>query len=204
MHMIEILLLAASSCIDAMGATVSYRVSGIRFPIASVLVMTFVHGMGMAFALFFADAVLPFSTETCIKIGAVLLICFGLMGLARAALTDDRKKRLANRFKFLSLFLDETAADKDGSRSLSCKETLPVSLAVATDAFAVGICAGPTLSDGGKIITAAVTLGVCFVLILAGRAFGKGLHRLMGGRFDLSYIQGTFLLLMGFYMLFTK
>lgn len=204
MHIIEILMLACSSCLDAMGATVSYRVSGIRFPLSSVAVMTVVHGAGMAFALFFADAVLPFSTDTCIKIGAVLLIAFGVMGLMRAGLSDNAKERIINRFGFLSLFLDETKADTDGSRSLSCKETLPVSLAVATDAFAVGICVGPSLSDGGKILTALVTLAVCFVLILTGRAFGKGLRRLMGDRFDLSYIQGSFLVLMGIYMLVTK
>lgn len=204
MHLIEILVLAASSCLDAMGAAVSYRVSGIKFPLPSVVVMTLVHGAGMAFALFFADAVLPFSTQTCVKIGAVLLILFGIFGLWRAMMSEQAKGRIINRFRFLSLFFDEKYADKDCSRSLSCKETLPVSLAVATDAFAVGICVGPSLSDSGKIITALVTLFVCFALVTAGLAFGKGLRKLLGDRFDLGFIQGSFLLLMGFYMLFTK
>lgn len=204
MHMIEILALAASSCIDAMGAAVSYRVSGIRFPLRAVIVMTLVHGAGMAFALFFADAVLPFSTDTCVKIGAVLLIFFGIFGLWRAVISESTKERILKRFRFLSLFLDERYADKDCSHSLSCKEALPVSLAVATDAFAVGICVGTALSTQGKLLTALVTLVVCFVLIVIGLAFAKGLRRLLGDSLRLDFIQGSFLLLMGFYMLFTK
>ena len=74
MTITEIMLMALASCFDAMSVSVSYRISGIGFPLRCVAVMTLIHGFGMAFALFLADAVLPFSPETCIKLGAVLIL----------------------------------------------------------------------------------------------------------------------------------
>lgn len=204
MSFTEIIMLAAASCFDAMGATVSYRASGIRFPLSAQLVMTFIHGAGMAFALFLAEAVLPFSPDVCIKIGAVVLILLGVFGIVRASLDNKKKKELSQKAGLLGVIFDETAADRDGSRSLSCIEAVPVSLAVATDAFAVGVCVGPSLSFDEKLITAGVTLVVCFVLLTVGLCFAKGIRRVLRERFELSFIQGAFLLLMGVYMLFTK
>ncbi len=204
MSFFEILMLAVASCFDAMGVAVSYRASGIRFPLSAQLVMTIIHGVGMAFALFLAQAVLPCSPEACIKVGAVVLLLLGVFGIIRASLDKRKKSELASRVGALGVIFDETAGDRDGSRSLSCIEAIPVSLAVATDAFAVGVCVGPSLDFNEKLITAGATLLACFVLLSVAMCFAKGIRRLFGERFELSFVQGAFLLLMGIYMLFTK
>ena len=154
MTITEIMLMALASCFDAMSVSVSYRISGIGFPLRCVAVMTLIHGFGMAFALFLADAVLPFSPETCIKLGAVLILLFGITGIIRPLLSKlDEKKNgeLRTRSRLLALLIDETTADIDCSKTLSVKECIPLSLAVASDAMAVGICTGPSLSMAGKI-----------------------------------------------------
>ncbi len=207
MTITEIMLMALASCFDAMSVSVSYRISGIGFPLRCVAVMTLIHGFGMAFALFLADAVLPFSPETCIKLGAVLILLFGITGIIRPVLSKlDEKNNgeLRTRSRLLALLIDETTADIDCSKTLSVKECIPLSLAVASDAMAVGICTGPSLSMAGKIFTSTATLAVCFFLVLIGRNLGTQINRRLGGKFNLSYIQGGFLLLLGLYMLIGK
>ena len=207
MSIIEIMLMALASCFDAMSVSVSYRISGIGFPLRCVMTMTFIHGLGMAFALFLADAVLPFSPQTCIKLGAVLILMFGITGILKPILSRiDRKQggKLSKSSRAMALLIDETTADTDNSRSLSVKECIPLSLAVASDAMAVGICTGPSLSTGGKIFTSSATFVVCLILVLIGRNLGTQINRRLGGRFDLSCIQGGFLLLLGMYMLIFK
>lgn len=207
MNLAEILFMAFASCFDAMTVSISYRTSGIEFPLRSVAAMTLIHGLGMAFALFAADAVLPFSPEVCIRIGAVLIILIGLLGVIRPALSAADKKRdgaLSQGSRLLALLMDETKADRDLSKSLSVKECIPLSLAVASDACAVGICVGPSLDSLGKLFTSGATLVVCFILVLFGRSIGAAIHSRLGGRSFLCYVQGGFLLALGLYMLIGK
>ncbi len=187
MQFFEILLLASASCLDAMGTAISYRVSGIKFTVGSVAVMTFIHGAGMALSLFLSDAFLPFSPEVCVKLGAVFLIFMGIAGLMRA-----------------SGQLDPDNDKKTGAKTLRAAEALTVSLGVATDAFVVGISTGPMLDTTEKILTATITLFVCLALIIFGITLGKGLGRVFGNRAWLSFAQGIFLMFMGGFMLITK
>lgn len=207
MNLIEIMLMAFASCFDAFAVSVSYKTSGIAFPLRSVIVMTLIHGLAMVFALFAADAVLPFPPETCIVIGAVLIIVIGALGIIKPLISSADKKlggAISRRSKLLALFIDETKADCDCSKVLSVKECIPLSFAVASDACAVGICVGPSLNTQNKLLTSISTLIVCFILILIGRLLGDGIHKKLGNKFNLSYIQGSFLLLLGLYMLIGK
>ncbi len=187
MQFFEILLLAAASCLDAMGTAISYRVSGIKFTVGAVVIMTLIHGAGMALSLFLSDAFLPFSPEVCVKLGATLLIFMGIAGLMRASgqiQSDDNKK--------------------PRTKTLRAAESLTVSLGVATDAFVVGISTGPMLDTAEKILTATITLFVCLLLIILGITLGRGLGRMFGNKAWLSFTQGIFLMLMGGFMAFTK
>ena len=95
----------------------------------------------------------------------------------------------------LRLYLDDTAADFDNSKSLSTAEAAALSLAGSLDSAAIGLSSG---FSGISPLSASVCAFLCgFIAILIGNLTGKKISSL---HHDFSWVGGVMLILFALFI----
>lgn len=193
------LLLVVAVTLDVFLVACSYGVSGIRIGRGAAWIIAAVLGLAMAgsAAIRLAAPGVPWE-----RIGAFVLIGAGICTLfpntLKAALRwlGGGRKLSFSCFDIgfvLEVYLDETQADADASKVLSCREAWFLALAFSFDSLACGLGAG---LSGASALRAA---GMCLVCGLCAIEGGSRLGRRMVRRcrWDLSFLSGVVLVILG-------
>ena len=183
--MIGACLLALAVSVDVFFAAMGCRMSGIRIPKRSALLVSLFDTAVMGAALLFSGWLGKHVTVSLFELGGVLLIggmgFLQIVGEGIKALLKEKPIRRRTMGLMIEICLDETAADTDGSKVLGVREVPAYAAALSLDALAAGIGAGFALPEGLLCMGLMLVLG--FVLTLLGNRAGhlSGKWRMVGG-----------------------
>lgn len=181
------LLLVLALVTDAFLACFAYGTEKIRIPFRSALL---IGGIGTGVLLLSLFAAAPFQyilpQNLCSIIGACLIFLIGLLSSCQNLLkTILRKKANACQqlgFRWsgisfaLTVYLDETKADADCSKTLSLREAATLGAVLSLDSFGIGFGSGFLEHDFLFLVFSSLFLHIAAILLacyLGRRAAGK-------------------------------
>lgn len=194
------LLLAVTVSVDTMLAAAAYSGSGIRIPMRSAAVINAAGAAVLGLSLLLSDLLCGFiSPEICRIAGFAVLTSIGTANVLKS-LTRNAVRRFAGRELRLSaaglmirLYLDDTAADCDCSKSLSVREAAALAAASSLDSAATGLSSG--ICGIRPLYAVLFTFTVGTVAFFLGNKAGRKISSLP---MDLSWTGGLFLILFAF------
>lgn len=199
------LFLAFIVSIDTYLAAAAYCNSGIRIPILSAAVINLLSGAvlfislrlsGILHEFVSADFFHTLSVGILTFIGAVTIFKSLIRSLsAHLSEKGDISLKMGKSPIVLKLYLDETAADFDNSKSLSAVEAAALALASSFDSAAIGLSSGFAVSSPLSASVCAVFCG--FIAILLGNLTGKKISSL---HHDFSWVGGVMLILFALFI----
>lgn len=206
--MLVITLLVLAVCIDSFATSITYGIGKIKIPFHCTLLINIIGAAMLAASLMLADFISDRISINSIKIlSGGLLFIMGAVNLffpfIKSIFTHCKGKELTNfalvkKSILLVIFLDETKADLDRSKSLSVKEACFLGVALSVDSLASGFSGGLGICQGYFIYGVLL----CFFLGLIGINLGARIGRLISlrvsNRLDLSFLSGILLILLGF------
>lgn len=205
--MIQEIILVLAVCTDAFIAAAAYGAGNIRIPVISAFIISVIGTAVLTGSLLLSSAlggVIP--ENVCRWLGFALLLCIGIVSLCQNTLKAlIRKLKGDKRLSFrlfsinfvIEVYLDETKADIDCSKSLSCKEALTLAAALSADSLASGVGAG--LCGVNILRTAVLSMLLGMAAVASGSAAGRALRK----KAELSWLSGAFLILLAFSKLLT-
>ncbi len=199
--MTEDLLLVLAMITDTFFVSLSYAASKIKIPVSSAVVISFISSAVLTLSLLLSKLILPlFPTEYCRIFGAVILGVIGLVQFSRNGLKTILRKHSGNgSLSFscfdigfvISVYLDETKADSDASKTLSTKEAVPLSVALSVDSLCGGLAAG--ISGNGILSVGILSFLFGLLSVASGRRIGKQINN---KNIDLSWLSGIILIVL--------
>ena len=197
--MAQEIILAVIVSIDTCLAAGAYCNSGIKIPIISAFVINIIGATVLGASLILSDAAGSFiSAELCRMAGFIVLTLIGvttiLKSIVRALvkrLTDNGGLSLktSGGDLVIKLYLDDTAADMDNSKTLSAAEAAALALASSFDSAATGLSCGFT--DISPLRAAVFTFFAGFAALAIGGIMGK---KISSADRDLSWLGGVLLI----------
>lgn len=206
--MLVITLLVLAVCIDSFATSITYGIGKIKIPFHCTLLINIIGAAMLSASLMLADFISDRISINSIKIlSGGLLFIMGAVNLffpfIKSIFTHCKGKELTNfalvkKSILLVIFLDETKADLDKSKSLSVKEACFLGVALSVDSLASGFSGGLGICQGYFIYGVLL----CFFLGLIGINLGAKIGRLISlrvsNRLDLSFLSGILLIILGF------
>ncbi len=205
--MLAAFLLVIAICIDAFTTSITYGIGGIKIPTISALIISFMGTVFLTVSLFFAKVISGYiSPQLCITLSVSLLILIGVTNLfqntIKAYLRKNKKKNvrfsLFNISFVIDIFLDETKADIDNSKTLSAMEALMLGFALSVDSLATGFCAGLSVVSIPEAIALCFLIG--FLAVSLGCFIGEKVSKRT--KVDLSWLSGVTLIILAVSKLF--
>lgn len=201
--MIEEIFLALIVSLDTYLVAATYSNSEIKIPPLSASIISAISAGILGISVKFSDFLGEFiPTEICQITGLIILTVIGMItvfkSLIRCLVKNlSGKKALSLRMNGfglgISIYLDDTAADIDKSKSLSAYEAAALALTSSLDSAATGINCG--FSGINPITAALLTLIAGFFAIIFGGLTGKKISSL---RHDFSWVGGVLLIIFAF------
>lgn len=198
--MYDEIFLAVIVSLDTYLASVAYRNNGIKIPVPSMIVLSFISAFMLGVSLEFSDFIGRFiPVGTCRICGAVIISAIGVMTIFKSVIRSitghiSRKGEIFVRSgKYgivLKLYLDETTADFDNSKVLSVAEASALALASSLDSTATGISSG--FAGINPVFSFIFTLIAGITAIILGNITGKKLSSM---NHDFSWIGGVLLII---------
>lgn len=195
------ILLAIIVSVDTYLAAAAYCNSGIRIPAASGFIINLVGAAVLCLSLMLSELLGRFiSPEVFSLLGFAVLTAIGVITIFKSLvrslvrrLTECRElsMKMGGAGIVVKLYLDDTAADLDHSKSLSPWEAAALALASSLDSAAIGISSG--FSDIRPVFGAVSVFLAGFLAMAMGNLTGKKISSL---NHDLSWVGGV--LLIGF------
>ena len=199
--MLESLLLVCAISVDSFVSSFAYGSNKIKISVLPALILDLVSTLFLAVSLFAATFIKQYIPgSVCTAIGFITLFSIGIFnffqGTVKAYLKRRERSSKQVRFKLfdiqfaLDIYIDETKADVDNSKTLSIKEALYLAVALSIDSLAIGV------ASGFKTINIPFTLGLCFVLNICITYLGFLLGKVFRDRskLDLSWLGGLILM----------
>ncbi|MCD7811075.1 MAG: manganese efflux pump [Ruminococcus sp.] len=194
------IFLALIVSLDTYLAAAAYSDSEIRIPPLSALIISFTGAAVLGISLKFSELLSRFiASGICSAAGLIILIVIGIITMFKSFIRclikrlsgEGRDSLKINGFGLgISIYLDETAADIDSSKSLSAYEAAALALASSLDSAATGINCGFT---GIQPLPAAIfTFVAGFLAIILGGLTGKKISSM---RHDFSWVGGAMLII---------
>ena len=198
--MLSEIIIALTVSIDTLLAAASYCVSGIHIPLKSAAVIDLSGALILGLSVLFSDMLCLFiSPEICSLAGFAVLTSIGTATVLKS-ITRSAVKRLAGRELKLNragliirLYLDDTAADYDCSKSLSVKEAAALAAASSLDSAATGLSSG--FSGIRPLYAAVFTFAAGALAFFLGNKLGRKISSLT---IDLSWTGGLLLIVFAF------
>ena len=204
--MLTDILLVLATVTDTFLASLSYGSGGIRIPLSSALILSAVSTFMLSVSVSLSHTLGAFiSPEVCTVISCAMLFMIGSVQLFQKGLKSLLKKHSGSgklSFKLLdigfvvSVYIDETQADSDRSKTLSPRESLSLAAALSVDSVSGGIGAGFSEINILRITFLSFTL--CMLSVFLGGMLGRRINR--KGR-DMSWVSGIFLILLALFKL---
>lgn len=201
----ETILLVLTLSIDAFVASLAYGTNKIKIPIKSIVFIDIMCAIFLALSMLLAISfkkILPINVASTISF--ILLIILGIYYLFESIIKkylnkkSSKKKqvklKLFNLWLIIDIYIDETKADLDNSKTISLNEALYLAIALSIDSIAIGFGTG----IGNINYFAVIILSLIWDII----AIWSGLF--LGEKFtekinvDLSWLSGILLILLAF------
>ena len=173
--MLKALLLVIAVSADSLAAAIGLGSAKIKIPLVSALVISIISTASLSVSVLFADAIELFlPPAVCRWVSFALLLLLGLYSLLNDTIKKAIKQRRRKKESFaINLYLDETAADKDNSKSLSVAEAAALAVALSADSLITGVSAGLTTEN--IIVLTAISLVFGMASIILGCYIGRKL-----------------------------
>ncbi|MBO5318414.1 MAG: manganese efflux pump [Ruminococcus sp.] len=199
------LFLAVIVSVDTYLAAAAYCNSGIRIPIISAAVINLLSGAVLFLALRLSGILREFvSADFFHTLSVGILTFIGAVTIFKSLVRSlssfisekgDISLKMGKSPIVLKLYLDETAADFDNSKSLSAGEAAALALASSSDSAAIGLSSGFSEISPLSASVCAVLCG--FIAILIGNLTGKKISSL---HHDFSWVGGVMLILFALFI----
>ena len=197
--MLQEVILALIVSFDTYLVAAAYCNSGIKIPLVSAAVINLTGAAVLGLSLLISDIAGSFiPAELCRTLGLIVLTSIGVITVFKS-LVRILVRRLSQRGELslrtgssglvLKLCLDDTAADTDGSKTLSPAEAAALALASSLDSAATGLSCG--FCGVSPLRTAALTFIAGFAAIAAGSLTGR---KVSASDRDLSWLGGVLLI----------
>lgn len=197
--MLNEVILALIVSFDTYLVAAAYCNSGIRIPPASAAVINLTGAAVLGLSLLLSDIAGCFiPAELCRTLGLIVLTSIGVITVFKSLVRIlvrrlSRKGELSLRTGssglVIKLYLDDTAADIDNSKTLSPAEAAALALASSLDSAATGLSCG--FCGISPLRTALFTFAAGFAAIAAGSLTGR---KISASERDLSWLGGILLI----------
>lgn len=204
----ETLLLVLTLSIDAFVASMAYGTNGIKIPIKSIIFIDIVCAVFLTLSMFLAVSlkkVLPPNLASTISF--ILLIMLGIYYLFESIIKGYLKKRsfktkqvklkLFNIWLIIDIYIDETRADFDNSKSINLKEALYLATALSIDSIAIGFGTG----IGEINYFAVIVLSLIWDIIALWSGLFLGRKFVEKTNVNLSWLSGILLIILALFKL---
>lgn len=203
--LIQDLMLVSAVSVDALIAAFSYGAGRIRIPAYSAFIISFICSLILTASIILSSllgGMIP--DRLCRAAGAGLLTVMGTVSLFQNMLKNALRKRQGEgglKFSFFNIdfvicvYLDETKADCDSSKTLSAKEAVTLALALSADSLASGFGAGTWRRQYNKNSPDKPCCGIGFY---CGRQFFRSERRACK-KPRLSRLSGAILIILGLF-----
>ncbi|MBO4878439.1 MAG: manganese efflux pump [Ruminococcus sp.] len=201
--MYQEIMTAVVVSIDIFLSSMACCSGGIRIPPLSAAVIGIICASVMAAAVTVSGLVSGMLSENlCETLSCAVLTALGVINITKS-LSRSFLRRLAGREELslhlggcsiaMRLYLDDTAADLDSSKTLSVPEAAAMALAGSFDCAAAGLSCGGEVSP---VTTSLCTLATGITAIFLGTLAGRKISSRLG---DLSWAGGIILILFALY-----
>ncbi len=196
--MLKIILLTIAVSTDSFAASVGMGTAGIKIPLRSELIISFIGTLFLSLSVAFADffgRLIP--ENVCEIISFILLISLGVFNLFQGffkKLFAGRRRPSSEKAGPAEMFFDGTAADTDNSKSISPREAVVLSAALSADSLITGVGAG--LEQLALPILSAGVFGASMLSLAAGQRLGRKLVSTF--KINLGWLCGAVLILLAF------
>ncbi len=197
--MLQELILALIVSIDTYLVAAAYCNSGIRIPLTSAAVINLTGAAVLGISLLLSDIAGNFiPAGLCRTLGLIVLTSIGVITVfkslvrilvRRLSKNGGLSLRTGSSGLVIKLYLDDTAADIDDSKTLSPAEAAALALASSLDSAATGLSSGTF--GISPLRTALFTFIAGFAAIAAGNVTGK---KISSSDRDLSWLGGVLLI----------
>lgn len=194
------IFLAVIVSLDTYLAAAAYCNSGIKIPLLSMSVISLISAAVLGISLEFSDLIGRFvPSEICHICGTVIITAIGIITIFKSIVRSitrhlSEKGEVSVRSgKYgivMKLYLDETTADFDNSKTLSAAEAAALALASSLDSAATGLSSG--FYGINPVIAFVSAFAAGFAAIALGNVTGKKLSSL---HHDFSWVGGILLIL---------
>lgn len=201
--MLNEIFLAVIVSLDTYLTAVTYCNSGIRIPLASMSVISLISAAVLGISLEFSDFIGQFvPSGICHIFGTAIITAIGIITIFKSIIRSITKHlsekgevsvRSGKYGIVMKLYLDETTADFDNSKTLSAVEAAALALASSLDSAATGLSSG--FAGINPVIASVFALAVGFAAISLGNVTGKKLASL---NHDFSWVGGIMLIIFAF------
>ena len=199
--MLSDILLVLATVTDTFLASLSYGSGGIKIPFVSGIILSVVSTLILTLSVSLSHILGGYIPgEICIVLSSIILFLIGALQLFQKGLKSLLKKHRGSgrlSFRFLDIgfvirvYIDETQADLDRSKTLSPGESLSLAAALSVDSVSGGIGAG--LWEINILRLTLLSFTLCMLSIYLGSILGSRINR--KGR-DMSWISGAFLMIL--------
>lgn len=198
------IFLAVIVSLDIFLAAVSYSSCGIKIPPSSAVTISLISSVILGISLKFSELISNFIPQKiCCISGLFVLTAIGIITVFKS-LIRSLVKKLADKESVslkmnslgivVKLYLDDTAADFDKSKSLSLSEASALALASSLDSAATGLNCG--LIGIEPLAASLFSFIAGCAAIAAGSLTGK---KISSPTCDFSWVGGALLIIFAFY-----
>ena len=205
--MLADILLVLATVTDTFLASLSYGSGGIKIPLSSAVILSSVSTLMLSLSVSLSHVLMGYiPAGMCAVLSFTILFAIGAVQLFQKGLKSLLKKhsgsgklsfRLLDIGFVVSVYIDETRADSDRSKTLSPKESLSLAAALSMDSISGGIGAG--FSEINVLRITVISLALCMLSVFLGSFLGSRISR--RGR-DMSWVSGAILMVLALVKLF--
>lgn len=191
--MIESLLLVIAVSADGFAAAIGLGSAGIKVPFKSSFVIAAIGTVSLLVSVLFADILQNIIPEgICTWLSFSLLMILGLYNLFQKKIRKLLRRKSEKNNLAIKIFLDETEADKDKSKTLSPAEAVALSVALSADSVVTGISAGLVTVNVCVLVTTSFCLGIASIV------FGSKIGRKLAEKtsIELGWLCGIILIVL--------
>lgn len=199
----EIILLVLALSLDAFVASIAYGTNKIKIPFKSIIIIDSICALSLVLSLLLGGVlanILP--DKATIIISFLILMGIGIYylfeSLVKNYLKGKKKKKGRVKLKvfnisfIIEVYIDETKADMDNSKTLSSQEAFYLAIALSLDSLAIGFGSGLLYVNILYIFFASLIMDL--VAIWAGLFIGRSF--VDKTKIDLSWLAGIILILL--------
>lgn len=193
----ELITLSLAVCIDLFASALSFAVFGIKLPVKSAVLVSFI-GSGVLTLSLFISSYISFADHVNMqRLGAAVLILFGALTVMQKAVKSFIGKK--PRGRMASIFIDSSSADADGSKDITAKEAVMLGVALSSDSLLSGFGAG--LGQNFNVLVFPLCFAVGLLCTLLGKFIGGLFKKNIKNRPDLCVLSGLILIFLGIFKL---